>query len=112
MRGFVQLYNNCSKWFYSCEEERTANYWSMQESGKSVINLLTDRQNEACSGDGRYYSMSAGVKPGTNKKIFITIKISLAQLASIDVGEDSCLFRRMYLGVADMKLPVSGPPSV
>ena len=69
MRSFTKWYVECSELSHSCDEGRIAYYKSVRELGNSVINLLRDREDEACSGDGRYYGLSAGAKTGAYKDI-------------------------------------------
>ena len=88
MRSFTKWYVECSEFSHSCEEGRIANYRSVRELGNSVINLLRDREDEACSGDGQYYELSAGEKTGAYKDISLLLKLACFQLAAFDIDKN------------------------
>ena len=61
MREFNRRYSECQNEYSSgCYEGKTHNYWEMNRIGQEVINLVSDREREACTGGEHYYVMSAG----------------------------------------------------
>ena len=43
--------------------EDSVQYRDMQQTGQHHLAMISEREMEACSGDGRYYELSAGAPP-------------------------------------------------